>query len=498
MTAKENRKVRQTYIYVLSFFSGMCIMAVELSASRLVAPFFGSSTYVWTNIIAIIMTALSIGYFVGGKLADRRPDLDLLIKLLILASLFLIAIPFAAPFVSREIADGMKHFSSSFSYIFFGSMITISLLFLVPVIILGMTSPFLIRLLAEREAVGGSAGRIFGISTLGSIIGTFLPVLLFIPTLGTAKTILFFGATQFLISIIGLGKWRYSIPSVLLVLPLLFPLPLKHEAPGTVYATESAYQYMEVIDRYPYRYLVYNDGVAPQTAVRRDSMLTGYYYDYYSLLPYLSIKGPHVLLIGLGGGTIANQLTTFYPSAEITAVEIDPKVIEVAKNYFSLTKAAKVYNQDGRIFESFTRPEKYNIVIIDAYTHQIYIPFHLTTVEFFTEVRKSLLDNGIVAMNVASGGSQRLVNSITNTLHQVFGHVYRVALPNGVSNIIIASDHDVDFGSLVKAADTQLQDLATYTLTNLREVNYDSRYPILTDDKAPVELMVDWELISHK
>jgi spermidine synthase len=486
------------YIYILAFFSGMCIMAVELSASRLVAPFFGTSTFVWTNIIGVIMIALSTGYIIGGRLADRRPQLEVLLKLLLLASFFLFAIPFVSPSLARAIVSVMRDFRSSFSFIFFGSLTTIALLFSLPVVIMGMTSPFLIRIIARSDRIGGSAGHIFGISTIGSIVGTFLPVLIFIPAFGTGKTILFFAAAQCVVTIMGFAGWKYSLFSVAVIVPFLFPVPRPREVKGEIYSTESAYEYIEVRDHGQYRYLIYNDGIGPQTVMRKDAIRTGFYYDYFSLLPYLLTRpAESALLIGLGGGIIAEQLHYFHPRINITAAEIDPKVIQIARKYFHLSSAVKVFNQDGRIFETLRENESYDIVIIDAYTRQLYIPFHLTTTEFFSQVKMSLSDQGIVAMNVAAfDNNSELIRSITNTLHRVFAHVYQVGIPNTFSNIVLASDRPVDFNSLVGAVGTKLEDIGTYALENFREIAYDSRYPLLTDDKAPVELMIDWELLE--
>ncbi len=486
------------YVYVLAFFSGMCIMAVELSASRLMAPFFGTSTFVWTNIIGVIMIALSIGYMAGGKLADSRPRLDILLKLLVLASLLLFLIPFVAPSLAGAIVSTMKGFNSSFSYIFFGSLATIALLFSLPVVIMGMTSPFLIRLIARDDHIGGSTGRIFGISTIGSIVGTFLPVLIFIPTFGTGKTILFFAACQFLVSIAGFAAWKYSFVSAAVIIPFLVPVPPPREARGEIYNTESAYEYIEVRDHDRYRYLVYNDGVGPQSAVSKDGILTGLYFDYFSLLPYLSTnQAGSALLIGLGGGTIADQLHYFHPAIRVTAVEIDPKTIQIARKYFHLTPAARVYNMDGRIFESLAGNKKYDTVIIDAYTRQLYVPFYLTTVEFFDQVKRTLADGGMVAMNVAAfNGNSQLLNSITNTLHIDFAHVYVMRVPDSFNDIVVASDRSIDFSSLVRSVGTKLQEIGAYMLGNVREAAYDNRYPALTDDKAPVELMVDWALLK--
>src|SRR5512143_1065062 len=300
--------VSSRYIYVLSFFSGMCIMAVELCASRLMAPFFGTSTFVWTNIIGVIMVALSAGYFIGGKLADRKPQLKILLKLLLAASAFFLVLPFVASPIVRWLASLMANLNSSFSFIFFGSLSAITLLFSPPIVIMGMTSPFLIRIIAQSGHEGDSAGHIFGISTIGSVLGTFLPILVFIPTLGTAKTILSFAAALFVVTALGFASRRNALLSVAVAVPFLFPIPSMRETPGTIYSTESAYQYIEVLDKGSFRYLVYNDAIGFQTVANKKSVLTGlnYYYDYYSLLPFLVKDSPkNALIIGLGGGIIA-------------------------------------------------------------------------------------------------------------------------------------------------------------------------------------------------
>jgi MFS family permease len=263
------------YIYVLAFFSGMCIMAVELCASRLMAPFFGTSTFVWTNIIGIIMIALSAGYVVGGRLADRKPRLDVLLRLLLSACGYLLVLPFVASPVVRWLSSLMVGLNSSFSFIFFGSLAAITLLFSLPIVVMGMTSPFLVRIIAQSGHEGDSAGRIFGISTIGSVVGTFLPVLVFIPTVGTGKTILFFSAVLFVVTAVGFSRKGAALLSVAAAVPLLLPVPSMRETPGTVYRTESAYQYIEVFDRGPFRYLVYNDAVGFQTVANKKNVLTG-------------------------------------------------------------------------------------------------------------------------------------------------------------------------------------------------------------------------------
>ena len=488
------------YIYVLSFFSGMCIMAIELCASRLMAPFFGTSSFVWTNIIGVIMIALSVGYVVGGKLADRKPRLDILLKLLLAAGAFLLLLPFVAFTVVRFLSSFMQGLNSSFSFIFLGSLFAIALLFSPPIVILGMTSPFLIRIVAQTDQIGTSAGRIFGISTIGSVVGTFLPVLVLIPAIGTAKTIMLFSAALFVVTALGFTAKRSALISIAAVVPFLCPVPEARHTPGKIYTTESAYQYIEVFDRGSYRYLVYNDAAGFQTVANKRSPLTGrnYYYDYYSLLPFIFESTPHnALIIGLGGGIIANQFRYFHPQIVVDGVEIDPKVIQVARNYFALSPDVGVFNQDGRIFVTLSN-NKYDIIIIDAYTQQIYIPFHLTTVEFFTQLKDRLSEKGIVAMNVSAPRvDSPLLQSIMNTLRLVFRHVYLFTIPMSSDNIVLVSDRRVNFGLLGRAAGTELEGIAKLSQPLFRESESNGRYEPLTDDRAPIEHMVDWEILKQ-
>jgi spermidine synthase len=444
------------------------------------------------------MIALSIGYFIGGKLADRRPRLPILLKLLVAASAFLLVLPFLAPPLVRWLASVMGGFNSSFSFIFFGSLSAITVLFSPPIVVMGMTSPFLIRVIAQSGHVGDSAGHIFGISTIGSVLGTFLPILVFIPTLGTATTILFFAAALFVVTALGFANRKATLLCVVVVLPFLFPIPPMREIPGKVYSTESAYQYIEVFDRGSMRYLAYNDALGFQTVANKASVFTGLYYDYYSLLPLLLETPPRsALIIGLGGGIIANQLHYFYPEIGVDGVEIDPKVIEIARTYFALVDTVKVSNQDGRIFVNLGKGS-YDIVIIDAYTQQVYIPFHLTTLEFFRQVKRGLSREGIVAMNVSSAKDDSpLIRSITNTLRLVFSHVYQLRIPNSVDNLVLASDRKIDFAFSGSAVEKRMQGMAEYSRRFFTESPYDERYKPLTDDKAPVEHMVDWEILKQ-
>lgn len=490
------------YMHILAFFSGMCIMAVELCSSRLLAPFFGTSTFVWTNIIGVIMIALSAGYVWGGRLADRKPRIDFLLKLILAACVYLIVLPFVAPHALRLLTAGMAGFRSSFSFLFLGSLIGITILFAAPIVLLGMTSPFLIRLLAGRGAghgkVGDSAGRVFGASTIGSVVGTFLPILVFIPKFGTGRTILLFAVILFVVASAGLLRRKAAGAAILAIVPLFLPTPRSRNTAGLVYARESAYEYIEVYDEGTFRYLVYNDAAGFQTAANKASIFTGYYYDYYSLLPfYVHRPVGSALIVGLGGGIIANQMHYFHPSIRIDGVEIDPEVLGIARAYFGLSGAVTTHNQDGRVFMSLGR-NRYDIIVIDAYTQQIYIPFHLTTSEFFSQVGRRLAPDGLVAMNVSSAGDDSpLMVSLINTLHNSFAHVYQFRVPYTFDNVLIASSREITFSVPAETRSKGLEAIASECARSFRERPLSAGIAPLTDDRAPIESMMDWELLRR-
>src|SRR5579885_3190987 len=193
-------------LIVLVFVAGASSLAVELSASRLLAPYFGTSLFVWANLIGLILLYLTIGYYVGGRMADRYPRPAVLYWLTIIASLMIGAIPF----VSRPILTwSLTAFATYSVSVFYGSLVSVLLLFAIPMILLGCVSPFAIRLRIEQVGRSGhTAGLLYAISTAGSILGTFLPVLVFIPNIGTYRTFLVFAASLMIVSVIGLAAAR--------------------------------------------------------------------------------------------------------------------------------------------------------------------------------------------------------------------------------------------------------------------------------------------------
>ncbi|MFV2040806.1 MAG: fused MFS/spermidine synthase, partial [Candidatus Hydrothermarchaeales archaeon] len=370
MTNENNR-----LLVVTAFVSGMSIMALEMSASRLLAPYFGTSLFVWTNIIGITMISLSIGYYYGGKIADMKTDSKPMFRMLLGTGSFAVLIPFIAPLV-MSVSQGAV--SSGSAGVFYGSMIGTILLFAPPLTVLGGVSPYVIRLFAsETGSYGTVAGRVFAVSTVGSILGTFLPVLLLIPVLGTKQTILIFGVALIVLGLIGLGKQGLSLVALLLLFTT-FLVGSARPGEGVIFEKESVHNYIQVVERGGVRYLKLNEGYAYHSIYNPDSVTVGGVWDYFNILPLLKQDAEDALIIGLAGGTVAREYRFFFPDLAVDGVELDSEIIRVGNTYFDMAGAnLKTYNMDGRSFLKSTDKE-YDIVIVDAYK-QPYIPFHLTT-----------------------------------------------------------------------------------------------------------------------
>lgn len=490
------------FLLIIAFVSGFSIMGMEISASRLLAPYFGTSLFVWTNIIGIVLIALSFGYYFGGKLADRIPQLNILLRLILVAGILFLIIPWIIkPLTSFVDISTLTQQPASVA-IFISSLIVTAICFSLPLLLLGMVSPFIIKLYSasQESHIGELAGRVFAISTIGSILGTFLPTLYFIPVLGTRATI-----NIFAIILILLGLFSFKNNKSRLVALILLPLVIVSfnkttikDSSDLILEDESAYQYISVTqDQEGIKYLLFNEGGGVQSIYNSNRILTDGYYDYFNILPYLidSNKTKRVLIIGLAGGTIANQLHYFFgEDIEIEGVEIDKKVIDIAQKHFNLDESVvKIYNQDGRMFLRNTSKE-YDIIIVDAYQNELYIPWTLTTQEFWGLINDKLTEEGIVAINVNSTSRKSdLLNSISNTMASVFDNTYMMRMQMESWNYMItASQNKLDFQSLANLiSDKELQDLAAVFIDRAEIVRYDDKHMVLTDNRAPIEFMTE-------
>jgi predicted membrane-bound spermidine synthase len=491
--SSENKvKGGQGLLITTAFFSGMTIMALEMSASRLLAPYYGTSLFVWTNIIGITMISLSLGYYYGGKLADRNPYQDVLFKFVSSTGGFSILIPFVAPQIMELSTIAVKTGNAG---IFYGSLIVTLLLFAPPITVLAGVSPFIIRLSgSDRSDSGFTAGRIFAYSTVGSIIGTFLPVLLMIPLLGTKKTILFFGVLLILIGLLGLGK-RKNAGLALLILFLVFFIGSARPGPDVIHERESVHNYIQVLEKGGVRYLKLNEGYAYHSIYNPRSITVNGVWDYFNILPILRKDTKDVLIIGLAGGTVAREYRYFFPQIMIDGVEIDGDIIDIGNTYFDMKGPnLKSIPMDGRSFLSKT-DKKYDIVIIDAYKPP-YIPFHLTTIEFFENVNDHLKEGGITAINVASlSPDSTVLLMLENTIAKVFNNVY-VINPKGTLNyLVIASQNELSFD--LNSKRSELERIAAQIRQRYWKVEFDDDILVLTDDRAPVEMYTDMMIFDY-
>ena len=487
----------RTFILLTAFLSGIAVTAMEISASRILAPFVGSSSIVWTNVIGVVLAALSVGYYLGGRLAERNPNLQILLSIMLATGIFFLAVPyFAYPVIKALLA--VTPSPSPFAQIFLGSALITTVLFGLPLVVLGMVSPFLIKLYASTpdSKVGIAAGSISALSTVGSIIGTFLPTLWLIPQFGTRRTILVFAGLLIILALTGLSSRNPKLAALgLVILPTLFPYhaPIRADA-RTLFETESAYQYMQVRqDKKGIRYLMFNQERGVQSFYDPKHVLTGYYYDYCALLPYLQGYSPgkqfHVLLIGLAGAAITREFKYFFGNdADIDAVELDPQAIDISRRYFDLdAQHVNVINQDGRTY--LTRStQKYDIVIVDAYQNATFIPWTLTTREFWQEVKARMQPSGIVSINVNIWYMNPLVRAVENSQASVFENVYRTKVI--YNYMITAANTNLNFKALpgwIQYADQH--PMAARLASDTMRIPLDPKALVLTDDRAPVEFL---------
>ena len=381
---------RNRFLYVFIFVVGSASLGAEIAAARLMAPFFGASTIVWANTIGVVLVALSVGYWLGGRVGDRHPHVRGLCLLAMGAAVLLATVPFVArPFLDVSV-DALDSISAG---AFVGSLIGVLCLVAVPVILLGAASPYAIRLaIPDVEHAGRVAGRLYAISTAGSLVGTMLAALVLIPFAGTQRTFLVFAVALALVAAAGLG-WRYvAIPAALAGVVAL-PVGTVKATPGerVLYEGETPIEYVRVVEEpNGERRLELNEGLAIHSLYRPGSYLTGGEWDRGLVLPFAArSQAPRrIAILGNGAGTTARAYGHYFPDAAVDAVEIDPKLTELGRRYFDLVNPRMhVYDQDARPFLRRSSGG-YDAIIVDAY-RQPYIPFYLTTREFFELARSA-------------------------------------------------------------------------------------------------------------
>jgi spermidine synthase len=502
----------RAYLSLAVFTAGMTTLAVEVSASRLLGNVFGTSNLVWANIIGLILVYLTAGYFIGGRWADRSPNPRTFYQLLAWAAFTAGLVPLAARPVLRFAAEAVANFDAA---VMGGSFFSVLILFSIPVTLLGCVSPFAIRLaIADPAQTGRVSGQMYAISTLGSIVGTFLPVLWLIPTLGTLRTFLLFAGLLLIVALFGL--WRVSRSRA--VIALWMPLALGglsafalsgylKPTEGLIYEAESEYNFIQVIQRGETRYLLLNEGQGIHSIYDPNQLETFGSWDYFLVGPYFN-AAPHappdvksLALVGLAAGTISKQYTAVYGPIPIDGIEIDPGIVEAGRVYFDMNEPnLNVIVQDGRWALAHSA-KRYSVIGVDAYRLP-YIPWHLATREFFEEARAHLADDGTLVINVGrTFTDRRLIDAMTGTLQSVFPSVYVVDVPDTFNSILFATVRPTRAenlqANLARMGDDVpplLKSALARAIQNLQPTPA-SRI-VFTDDVAPVEQLTNSIVIN--
>ncbi|MCC8168123.1 MAG: fused MFS/spermidine synthase [Clostridiales bacterium] len=575
---KQNRILQnKIYLYLTEFFSGMSVMAVELGASRLLAPYFSSSQIVWTIIIGTIMIAMALGNVWGGRSADRDPNPDRLYRRILIAAVWIAAIPVVGKYIILAVS-GILIVTVSTNFLIIAAFVSCMVIFVFPLFLLGTVTPSLVKYtVGSLDDSGKTVGTLGAFNTVGSIIGTFLPTFVTIPAVGTAVTFLIFSGILLVLALLYFvagwlsphgegdfggessdyqagdsavrmneasgrkpaapGDRRQVIGCIVAV--VLFVLCSIFGNSGSfafwesslTYEGESVYNYLQVKETDSTVTLSTNVLFGVQSILMKDDSLTGMYYDYALAAPLMTDLDAaqddgslDILVLGMGTGTYATQCLKYFENASVEGVEIDSKIIDLAYEYFEMSDEAEVTAYDGRAYLQAV-DETYDVIMVDAY-QDITIPFQMSSVEFFTLVREHLTEDGVMVVNLNMRTDEEgSINAyLADTIATVFTEIYTVDVPGYTNRVLFASNNpdmleqfagnisaltsdespvnisvsDIDAASdnsgssaensgVTAEEAVQLQELMERVQVNLTE--YEAGEYVLTDDKAPVELL---------
>lgn len=523
---------------VVVFVSGAVLMALEMLGSRILAPYFGSSIFVWGSLISVFLAALSVGYLLGGTYADRRPKLSSLAGVLAIAGAITAMLPWYYGAINEMIANadlGPR----------FGPLLAATLLFLVPSIFMGMVSPLAIRLqVTQLETVGNTAGTLYAVSTLGSIVGTLGTSFFLIAWLRVSLIVHLLGLTLLILAALlafvpgwqkqpiapatdkKQAKKHKKKANKALGLLIIFALagsvlitsggPTLAADPDfyatkKVFEKDSLYHHITVMDEGGMRYLRFDNSWQSGMDLRNPYKLVFDYTKYFHLGPLINPGAKKALFIGLGGGSVPKNFRLNYPNLYMDAIEIDPEVIRVAKEYFHVKEDdhLRLMAKDGRAFLRKSK-DQYDLIFLDAYQADN-IPFHLTTSQYLQELCQHLQPDGLVVSNIigaVAGPQSRLFRAMIKTYQQVFAQVYVFPVwgdnerqENVRRNIVVIGSNSREpiNWEKVEAAAYQLTetlvepcDLPLLLAGRYTKTIPTSDVPVLDDDYAPVDALIHW------
>jgi predicted membrane-bound spermidine synthase len=491
-------------IYIVAFVTGAIVMSFEMLGSRYLNPYFGSGIYTWAALISTVLIALMAGYFLGGVLADRTASPTVLALTVIVGSLYLLALPSFAQFVLEFVLAAIDD-------IRVGSLASSLTLMFFPVTLLGMYSPFAIRLLLHSaQRSGRVSGAVYGISTAGAIVGTLGTTFVLIPTIGSRAITLTLGALGLIAGLGLLALARRRAGAALVIIALISPTAGRTDNPvdesirtgmlergdGRLAHIETQYNDVFITKRGHQLVMSFQvqgwDYTESVSNLLDPDDLPLRYAQVMTIATVYAEAPRKILMLGLGGGSISTYLGRFMPEAAITTVEIDPGVISAAKSYFGLRETERMRYRagDGRVF-LIRSNELYDLILLDAYRGG-YVPFHLLTREFYTLVKQRLAPGGAAAFNVHDGS--KLYASTVKTLGEVFAAVD--LFPTGRGEVIaVATAASIDTQALEhRAVELQKRYGFRFPLPKILRGRMDkpqsqaANGDVITDDFAPADV----------
>lgn len=500
----DKRKIldKKIYLYLTEFFAGMSVMAVELGASRLLAPYFSSSQIVWTIIIGTIMIAMALGNIYGGRFADKNPNPDKLYGRVVIAAIWIALIPVLGKYIIIGISAVMI-FSVNSNFLVWAAFAACMIIFVYPLFLLGTVTPSLVKYAVEDlDDSGKTVGMLNASNTIGSIIGTFIPTFITIPAVGTSVTFLIFSGILLLLSVIYFSSRKVGtikcVVGVIILIIACFTGSSDSFAfweNSLTYEGESVYNYLQVKEDDSQVYLSTNVLFGVQSVYVKEDELTGMYYDYAMAAPMMADvnkkESLDVLVLGMGTGTFATQCNRFFDGVSLEGVEIDKDITNLAEKYFYFSNDIPVYTYDGRAFLNVV-DKKFDVIMVDAY-QDITIPFQMSSIEFFSLVKEHLNRDGVMVINMNMRGQEEgdINQYLADTISSIFSQVYTIDVSNSTNRELFASDNveilNVLSDNINLEKNKELSEFMQTVRENLSV--YKAGNYIMTDDKAPVELL---------
>lgn len=478
---------------IIVFFGGAVVMIYEIIGSRIMAPYIGTSTYVWTSLIGVILGSLSLGYWLGGKMANRNPAAKLLAAVLFVSSLLVTLTMFLQEFILAGLSMIAMRLEIK-------AVVAAVLLFAPASVLFGFITPFAVRLkMISIEDAGKTVGRLYALSTIGSIFGTFLAGFVLLPFVGSIRTLYLISISLFLLSLL-LAAFKLTAKNVAALIFFALAIGANEFIYYTLAKTinlhdfDSQYSRIRVWDgnsaKGKVRALSFDPFSAQSSMFVDSDEVASNYVRYYHLLRHFKPDFQKTLVIGGAGYSFPKDYLQKYPDKQIEVVEIDPKMTNIARQYFRLKDHPnlQIYHQDGRIFLNQTQ-QKYDAIVVDAFGAMGSLPFQLTTVEAVRQIKSALHENGVVVVNMISaleGEGAYFFQAEYKTYREVFPQVevFKIAgegSGNGMQGLILIASKASQLS--FESSDPELVPL----LKTRAAVQPDSSISILTDDLAPVE-----------